>query len=102
MVIEWLKFQVKPQLREKFIQEDAKIWTPFLEQYPAFISKEVWINSEKAEEVIFIIRWLNREEWKAIPQNLIEAREKEFTAALGENEYKMIEASEYQVRKFPN
>jgi len=102
MVIEWLKFQVKPESREKFIQQDAQIWTPFLEQYSGFLSKEVWINPKKEDEVIFIIRWENWEKWKAVPHTLVEATEQQFAAAMGENEYKLIEGSGYQVRKFPN
>ena len=61
MVIEVLKFKVSPQLREKYIQKDAEIWTAALAKYPGFISKEVWINPNDSTEVVLIIRWETRE-----------------------------------------
>ncbi|MBR8829332.1 MAG: TIGR03792 family protein [Gomphosphaeria aponina SAG 52.96 = DSM 107014] len=101
MVIEWLKFRVTSHSREKFIQQDAQIWTSFLEKYPAFLGKEVWINPKQPDEIICVIRWQNKESWNAIPQNLLEATEQQFAAAMGETAYNIIEGSEYQVRKFP-
>lgn len=101
MVIEYLKFLVSPELREKFIETDREIWTSALAKCPGFLSKEVWINSEKAEEIIVIVRWKTRQEWKDIPANVLESTEKQFAESMGENEYKLVESKEYQVRKFP-
>jgi hypothetical protein len=39
MVIEWLKIQLAPGLREKYIQKDEEIWTALLVQYPGFWAK---------------------------------------------------------------
>ncbi|KAF3884681.1 MULTISPECIES: TIGR03792 family protein [Nostocales] len=100
MVIELLKVKIPPEQREKFIQKDAEIWTPALAKYPGFLGKEVWINPNDAAEVVFIIRWATREQWKAIPQGDLEAIEKKFTQALGFPQ-KIVESEEYQVRKFP-
>jgi uncharacterized protein (TIGR03792 family) len=102
MVIEWLKFNVTPKDREKFIQKDAEIWTATLSQYPGFLGKEIWIDPVNEAEVIFIIRWQTKENWKAIPQSILDETEKRFAQAVGTNSYEMTEASEYQVRKFPN
>ncbi|MGF1490502.1 MAG: TIGR03792 family protein [Prochloraceae cyanobacterium] len=101
MAIEYLKFFVSPELREKFIETDREIWTSALAKYPGFLSKEVWINPEIPEEIIIIARWKTRQEWKAIPIDILEAIEREFAASMGENEYKLVESKEYQVRKFP-
>jgi uncharacterized protein (TIGR03792 family) len=70
VVIEFLKFQVAPDLRENFIQKDGEIWTAALAKYPGFISKEVWINPNHHTEVILIIRWSTREQWKAYPKKI--------------------------------
>ncbi|MEQ9369760.1 MAG: TIGR03792 family protein [Coleofasciculus chthonoplastes F3-SA18-01] len=72
MVIEYLKIRVSPELRETFIQKDAEIWTSMLARCPGFISKEVWIEPETPTEVILIIRWTSREQWKAVPQEQLE------------------------------
>jgi uncharacterized protein (TIGR03792 family) len=101
MVIEWLKFKVSPLFREKFIQKDAEVWTPLLAKCPGFLSKEVWINPDAEDEIIILVRWETRQQWKEVPQEVIEATDKEFAKQMPEIEYQMSEAFEYQVRKFP-
>lgn len=101
MVIEWLKFKVDAKDREKFIQKDAEIWTATLSQYPGFLGKEIWINPTNEAEIILIIRWNTRKEWKIIPQSVLDETEQKFAQAAGNISYEMIESSEYQVRKFP-
>ncbi|GAB1542781.1 hypothetical protein NUACC21_54550 [Scytonema sp. NUACC21] len=100
MVIELLKVKVPPAQREKFIQKDAEIWTTALAKYPGFLGKEVWINPNDAAEVVLIIHWATREQWKAIPQEDLDAIEQKFTQALGFPQ-QIVESEEYQVRKFP-
>lgn len=101
MVIEWLKFKVDVQNREKFLQKDAEIWTTALQKYPGFLGKEIWINPSNESEVIFIIRWRTREEWKSIPQSVLEKTEHDFSEALPGISYQMLESNEYQIRQFP-
>ena len=98
-VIELLKFKIAPEHREQFIQKDAEIWTQALVSCPGFLSKEVWINSMEATEVILVIRWATREQWKAIPCELLDAIEQRFAQQLRDT-YEIVEVSEYQVR-FP-
>lgn len=101
MVIEWLKFRLDPELREKFIQKDEEIWTATLAKYPGFLGKEIWINPNVAEELAIVIRWQTRENWKNVPNDVLAETEQKFSQAMGEDKYQMIETGEYQVRKFP-
>ncbi len=101
MVIEWLKVQVDPPLREKYIQKDDEVWTKQLSQYPGYLSKEVWIDPIHTDIVVLVIRWATRDAWKAVPAEALESTEKRFTQAMGGGNYKIIETGEYQVRKFP-
>ncbi|NDJ21876.1 TIGR03792 family protein [Nostoc sp. B(2019)] len=101
MVIEFLKFHVAPDLRENFIQKDAEIWTAALAKYPGFLGKEVWITPDNSKEVILIIHWATREQWKAIPQADLQAIEDKFAQAVGKS-HPIVESAEYQVRKFPH
>lgn len=101
MVIEWLKFRVTPAQREKFIREDDKIWTPVLANCPGFLGKEVWIDPNRLEEVVVIVRWDLKEQWKAVPQKLLDETEQKMQQAMSEG-YELVEAGEYQVRKFPH
>ncbi|WP_036482457.1 TIGR03792 family protein [Myxosarcina sp. GI1] len=100
MVIEWLKFRVASDAREKFIQQDEAIWTAALKSRSGFIGKEVWLDPSKASEVIFVIRWQSRQQWKSIPMDFLAATEREFIQAMGKTKYKMIESKEFQIRKF--
>jgi uncharacterized protein (TIGR03792 family) len=100
VVIEFLKFKVTPELREKFIQKDAEIWTAALTRYPGFLSKEVWIDPNAPAEVVIVIRWATREQWKAIPTEQLEKIDARFAQQTGKT-CELIQSSEYQVRKFP-
>jgi uncharacterized protein (TIGR03792 family) len=100
MVIEWLKFQVDEALRETFIQKDEAIWTAALANYAGFLGKEVWLNPRTKTEVVFVIHWANREAWSSVPADILEKTERTFAAQLPPNSYKLVESSEYQVRKF--
>ncbi|TVP61839.1 MAG: TIGR03792 family protein [Nodularia sp. (in: Bacteria)] len=101
MVIELLKFKVAPEVRENYIQKDAEIWTTGLAKYPGFLGKEVWINPKDSTELILIIRWATREQWKAIPLAALQMIEEKFTQAMGKS-YPIVESAEFQVRKFPH
>ncbi|MBF2034042.1 MAG: TIGR03792 family protein [Leptolyngbyaceae cyanobacterium T60_A2020_046] len=100
MVVEWLKFRVPADQRERYIQIDDEIWTAALRGYPGFLSKETWIDPNDDESVIFVIHWRTRAEWKAIPEADLQAIDHRFQAALGFEA--MMEASqEFQVRRWP-
>ncbi|MBV6621499.1 MAG: TIGR03792 family protein [Rivularia sp. (in: Bacteria)] len=101
MVIELLKFRISPKDREKYIQRDAEIWTAALVNYPGFLGKELWINPNDPEELVMVIRWETRQQWKSILQQEIDAITEKFDKDL-KFTYEMVESSEYQVRKFPN
>lgn len=100
MVIEWLKVKVAAEHREKYIVNDAQVWTALLSQYPGFISKEVWINPTEPSEVILVIRWESREAWASVPSDRLKQIEEQFNREFGE-EHQIIQSAEYQVRKFP-
>jgi uncharacterized protein (TIGR03792 family) len=100
MVIEWLKVRVAPELREKYIQIDERVWTGFLSRYTGFLGKQVWLNPNAPDELVLVISWSSREAWKAIPAGELEKIEQTFDQAMGEGTYEMLEESEYQIRKF--
>ncbi|HHP7231807.1 MAG TPA: TIGR03792 family protein [Xenococcaceae cyanobacterium] len=101
MVIEWLVFQVAAAAREKFIEQDRAIWTPVLANAAGFLGKEIWLEPNKSDRLTVVIRWQTRQQWKAVPTDILEATEQKFAQAMGDDRYEIIEAAEYQVRKFP-
>ena len=100
MVIEWLEFKVRSKFREKFIEVDREIWTATLEQYPGFLGKEVWLSPNDGESLFIVIRWQTREQWKAVPEDVLVQTETEFARQMGKSNYKLLSGKEYQVRKF--
>ncbi|MBW4691077.1 MAG: TIGR03792 family protein [Lyngbya sp. HA4199-MV5] len=101
MVIEWLKIQVVPELREKYIQKDEEIWTTALSKYPGYLGKQVWIDPNNLDKVVLVSYWASREAWKTVPAKDLEAIEARFAQQMGKDTYKIVEEGEYQVRKFP-
>lgn len=101
MVIEWLTFELDPENRETFIQLDDEIWTAALRQYPGFLSKEVWISPNQLGQVVFVVHWQTREQWKSVPQDELEAFQERFDAAV-DFDYTMVDSREYQVRRYPH
>ncbi|KJH72466.1 cyanobacterial protein, TIGR03792 family [Aliterella atlantica CENA595] len=97
MVIEFLRIEVTAQYREQYLQLDREIWTTALAKCPGFISKEVLLNPNKPAEVILIIRWASREEWKSTSCQLLAEVEAQFALATGSIHHQIIESVEYQV-----
>jgi uncharacterized protein (TIGR03792 family) len=97
MVIEWLKFRVAERSKAKFLEKDAEIWTSALIKYHGFMNKEVWFNPSKNDEIVFIIRWQSREDWAAVPADVLQQTEAAFSLAMGNDEYQMLEALEYRI-----
>ena len=95
MVIEWLKFQVPPELWEAFIQRDEEVWTAGLQKSPGFLGKEVWIEPEQ-NEVVLVIRWQTQDDWDAFPTEEVERLDQ----AMGELRMPIIESRRYLIRKF--
>jgi uncharacterized protein (TIGR03792 family) len=96
--IEWLRFSVQPELREKFVIVDAEVWTADHAKRKGFLKKEVWISPKHLDEVAIAIYWANPDDWFTIPQPETEATEALFARTFG-SEYKLIESAAYQVRK---
>ena len=96
MVIEWLKFKVDSEQRDRYLAIDDEIWTPALAAYPGFLDKVTWLDPNHDDEVIFVISWATREQWKAIPEEDLNEINQRFDTALG-FDYEMLESKEFNV-----
>ena len=101
MVIEWLNFWVEPELREKFITEDQRIWTTALATQDGFLSKEVWLAPQSSDRVFLVVHWQTKQQWNNVSRELLIQTETEFAKVMGKDNYKLLDVDEYQVRKFP-
>ncbi|HET7233001.1 MAG TPA: TIGR03792 family protein [Longimicrobium sp.] len=98
MVIEWLRFTVKPGFRARFITFDRWVWTATLSAFPGFLRKSVWTSPGDDTEVVIVIEWASRKDWMNVPARLLEATERRFAAAVGPWGYRLREARAFQVR----
>ena len=87
MVIEYLRFDVPPDLRAAFLAADAAIWTASLSRYPGFIDKETWLD-QATGQVVTLLRWQTLEAWKSIPQSDLD----EIDARMGELRMPIVES----------
>jgi uncharacterized protein (TIGR03792 family) len=95
MTVEWLKYQVSKEDAASFLKADAEIWTTILSRQPGFISKQVWVNPEKPDEINLVICWQSKEHWKTISQTLLQATDKRFVEAVGC--FELTEVLEYTI-----
>lgn len=88
--VEYLVFDVNPELIDRFIEMDHQYWTLFLKDQAGFSSKHVWINKVRPGEVSLIIYWNTVEEWKSISEEKLVETERRFAAAFGEENYRLV------------
>ncbi len=81
MVIEWLRFDVPPELRADFLTRDAQVWTLALSKCQGFIGKETWFEPDTGATIV-VIRWETLEHWKSIPRSDLEYLDDEMGALL--------------------
>jgi uncharacterized protein (TIGR03792 family) len=81
--VEWLTFQVPVDQQARFIEQDVAIWTPVLSSYPGFQSKEIWTNPTRPDELVIVTHWASREQWKAIPKDVLDRTTQRFNQAVG-------------------
>ena len=87
--VEFLVFEMLPEHRERFIQLDNEIWTPALRKQNGFVSKEVWIDETKPNQVTLVTYWSSYALWKAIPHAELAATDDQFKKAFG-HPFKLI------------
>ncbi|AFZ47576.1 hypothetical protein Cyast_1615 [Cyanobacterium stanieri PCC 7202] len=101
MVIEWIKFEVCSSYHGFFLAQDQLIWTNALQRYEGFMDKQVWLNPNHKDEIIFVISWASRELWKGIPPEDLALIDQEFQRAMGDISFRMVESREFNLHQFP-
>ncbi len=73
MVVERLTFQVNADDHAAWLAADTASWSPFLAKQKGFISKQVWAQRDRPDELQAIILWETEADWKAIPAAELQA-----------------------------
>ena len=50
MVVEFLTFEVDPDEREKWMAQEERHWSRFLETCAGFVGKEMWVEESDPHE----------------------------------------------------
>jgi uncharacterized protein (TIGR03792 family) len=82
MVVEFLTFTVPVHELDRWLVIEREHWTRFLERQDGFVRKEMWRSQEDPTSVHAVIWWQSMEQWKAIPQDELDA----VAEAMGEHE----------------
>ena len=88
--VEFLIFEMEPELRDRFLQIDRQHWTETLRRQKGFISKEVWVDELHPGQVTFVTYWESKALWKAIPAYELAETDRRFKAAFG-HPFRLIE-----------
>ncbi len=76
-VIEHLKVKVPEAARQAWLEAERGSWEPWLARQEGFLGRDLLWNPE-TEEGTLLIRWRNRETWKAIPEQEVVAVQQRF------------------------
>lgn len=96
MTIEWLRYDVPQEHRDRFLQADAETWTATLAQQAGFIGKQTWVHAQTPTELHLVIQWQTREHWKAVPADVLLKTHEAFVQKAG-YDFKLLGVLEYEV-----
>jgi uncharacterized protein (TIGR03792 family) len=94
MIIEFLKVQVAPSYRRKYIELEKQIWSSYLSQCEGFVNKEVWLDPEDDSIVQIRILWNSKAQWKALPPEQLKELDATLTKQIG-SVWQIVESKEY-------
>ncbi|WP_254988630.1 TIGR03792 family protein [Cyanobium sp. ATX 6E8] len=76
-VVEHLRLKVPVEARQAWIDAEKGSWEPWLTQQDGFLDRQL-LWDPATEEGTLLIRWASRDQWKAIPEQDLEAVQERF------------------------
>lgn len=83
ITVEMLRLAVPAALRDAWLNAEAEVWKPWLEQQPAYLGRDLYWDPQQ-EQAHVLIRWRSRQEWKAITDEEVAAVQDRFVAAVNQ------------------
>ena len=77
VVVEHLRLKVPAEARQAWISAEQGSWEPWLAQQKGFIDRQL-LWDPATEEGTLLIRWADRDQWKAIPDAEVQAVQERF------------------------
>ena len=94
-VVEELRLKVPSQFKEIWLENEKKIWEPWLSGQDGFLGRQLFWNKEK-EEALILVNWKSKELWKSISMVEVNKVQKKFeenvqnSLNVSENPFKLI------------
>ena len=82
-ITEQLRLRVPAEQRRIWLEAERATWEPWLAGQDGFLGRELLWDPLHGEATL-LIRWASREQWKAIPQDEIDAVQARFEAVVRE------------------
>ena len=76
-VVEHLRVKVPAEARQAWLEAERDSWDPWLQRQQGYLGRDLLWDPER-EEGTLLIRWASRDQWKAIPQQEVEAVQERF------------------------
>ena len=76
-VVEHLRVKVPVEGRQAWLAAEQGSWEPWLAQQKGFLDRQL-LWDPATEEGTLLIRWVDREHWKAIPPQAVQAVQERF------------------------
>ena len=83
ITVEMLRLAVPAALRDAWLNAEAEVWKPWLEQQPAYLGRDLYWDPQQ-EEAQVLIRWRSQQEWQAIADDEVAAVQARFVAAINQ------------------
>ena len=83
ITVEMLRLAVPAALRDAWLNAEAEVWKPWLEQQPAYLGRDLYWDPQQ-EEAQVLIRWRSQQEWQAIADAEVAAVQARFVAAINQ------------------
>ena len=77
VVVEHLRLKVPAEGRQAWLEAERGSWEPWLAQQEGFLDRQL-LWDPVTEEGTLLIRWVDREHWKAIPPQAVQAVQERF------------------------
>ena len=81
ITVEMLHLAVPATLRDVWLNAEAEVWKPWLEQQPGYLGRDLYWDPQQ-QQARLLIRWRSRKEWKAIPDDEVAVVQARFVAAI--------------------
>ncbi len=94
-VTEELRLKVPSQFKETWLENEKKIWEPWLSTKDGFLGRQLYWDSGK-EEALILVNWENKKLWKSISIKEVDKIQQKFeanvklTLGLNQNPFELI------------